>query len=91
MYLSSARIWFCLLGFLVVRTKVAIDAAKEYKEKGKGPCLKELSLVDVPIGRASLLEISSNSSMLAVAIGADIYFFSVPSLLKKVRAFTEIL
>jgi nuclear pore complex protein Nup214 len=73
-----------LLGFLVVRTKAAIDVAKEFKEKGKGPCLKELSLVDVPIGRVSLLEISSNSSMLAVVIGADIHFFSVSSLLKKV-------
>ncbi|XP_078159541.1 nuclear pore complex protein isoform X2 [Carex rostrata] len=70
-------------GFLVVKTKDAIDAAKEFKEKGKGPCLKELSLVDVPIGRVSLLEISSNSSMLGVASGADIHFFSVSLLFKK--------
>ncbi|KAF3322585.1 Nuclear pore complex protein NUP214 [Carex littledalei] len=70
-------------GFLVVKTKDAIDAAKEFKEKGTGPCLKELSLVDVPIGRVSLLEISSNSSMLGVASGADIHFFSVSSLFKK--------
>lgn len=67
-----------------MRTKDAIDVAKDVKEKGKGTCLKEFSLVDVPIGGVSLLEISSDSSKLAAVVSAEIHFFSVSSLLRKV-------
>ncbi|XP_072960427.1 nuclear pore complex protein NUP214 isoform X2 [Typha angustifolia] len=72
-----------LEGFLVARTKDVIGVAKEIKEKGKGPCIKESSVVDVRIGRVSVLALSSDSSTLAAAVGGDIHLFSVRALLNK--------
>lgn len=72
------------LGFLVARTRDVIEKAKAIKEKGKGPCVQDSAVVDVRIGRVSILSLSSDSSTLAATIGGEIHFFSVPSLLSKV-------
>ncbi|XP_020085926.1 nuclear pore complex protein NUP214 isoform X1 [Ananas comosus] len=70
-------------GFLVARTRDVIEKAKAIKEKGKGPCVQDSAVVDVRIGRVSILSLSSDSSTLAATIGGEIHFFSVPSLLSK--------
>ncbi|CAI8611572.1 unnamed protein product [Vicia faba] len=65
-------------GFYVVKTKDLIDSAK-----GIGSSVEELSLVDVPIGRVRILAVSTDNSMLAAAVAADIRFYSVDSFLNK--------
>jgi len=79
----------CGLGFFVAKTKDLIDSAKEFKEKGNGSPVEQLSLVDVPIGRVRSLAISTdNLTLAAVASGSgDISFYSVESFLNKVRYF----
>lgn len=72
-----------LLGFCVARTK---DVVEELKRGGNGSCIQELSVVDVSIGKVSILALSADSSMLAASVGFKLYFFSVASLLNKVRA-----
>jgi len=74
-----------LLGFCVARTRKVIESAKEIKEKGQGSSIKDVSIVDVPLGRVSILALSADSSTLAASIGGDIHFFSVSSLLNKVQ------
>lgn len=73
-----------LLGFCVARTKDIIDSAKEIAEKGSGSSIKELSVVDVPIGQVYILALSADSSTLAACIDGKIHFFSVASFLNKV-------
>ncbi|KAI8526441.1 hypothetical protein RHMOL_Rhmol13G0307600 [Rhododendron molle] len=70
-------------GFCVARTKDIIDSAKEIAEKGSGSSIKELSVVDVPIGQVYILALSADSSTLAACIDGKIHFFSVASLLNK--------
>ncbi|XP_026661439.2 nuclear pore complex protein NUP214 isoform X2 [Phoenix dactylifera] len=70
-------------GFLVAKTQDVIGLAKEIKEKGKGPCVQNSSVVDVRIGRVSILALSGDSSTLAATVGGEIHLFSVPSLLEK--------
>ncbi|KAI8008473.1 Nuclear pore complex protein NUP214 [Camellia lanceoleosa] len=70
-------------GFCVTRTKDVIESAKEIEEKGIGLSIKELSVVDVPIGKVYILALSAGSSTLAASIGGDIHFYSVSSLLNK--------
>ncbi|KAG9458538.1 hypothetical protein H6P81_003046 [Aristolochia fimbriata] len=72
-------------GFCVVKTRDAIDSAKEIKENGKKSCLQEVSVVDVSIGQVSLLALSTDSSTLAACVGGNSLFFSVASLLNKVH------
>lgn len=67
------------LGFLVGRTKDVISASKNSKG-----FIQDLSIVDVPVGDVRILSLSSDDSILAVSVAADIHFFSVDSLLKKV-------
>lgn len=73
-------------GFLVAKTKDVIGLGKQIKEKGKAPCIQNTSVVDVKIGRVSLLALSNDSTVLAAAVGGEIHFFYVPSLINhKVR------
>lgn len=62
-----------------------MDSAEELKNGGTGPCIQELSVVDVSVGKISILALSADSSMLAASVGSDLYFFSVEGLLNKVR------
>ncbi|KAH9620316.1 hypothetical protein KSS87_021713 [Heliosperma pusillum] len=70
-------------GFCVAKTKDVIDAAKEIKVKGSGSTVKELSVVDVDIGRVSILCLSDDSSCVSAVVGNEIHFFAVDSLLNK--------
>lgn len=72
-------------GFCVAKTTDVIAAAKEIKEKGSGPSVQELSVVDVPIGRVSILALSIDCSFISAVVGGEIQCFSVDSLLKKVN------
>ncbi|KAG1371445.1 putative nuclear pore complex protein NUP214 [Cocos nucifera] len=72
-----------LSGFLVAKTQDVIGLAKEIEEKGKGPCVQKSSVVDVQIGRVSILALSGDSSTLAATVGGEIHLFSVSSLLEK--------
>ncbi|KAF5187282.1 Nuclear pore complex protein [Thalictrum thalictroides] len=70
-------------GFYVAKTRDVIEAAKLLKEKGKGYSIEELSVVDVQIGRTSILALSKDSSTLVASVAAHLHFFSVTSLLNK--------
>ncbi|XP_020552303.1 nuclear pore complex protein NUP214 isoform X2 [Sesamum indicum] len=70
-------------GFCVARTKDVMASAEEIKEKQTGPSVQELSLVDVSIGKVSILALSSDDSLLAVTIGNHVHFFAVSALLHK--------
>ncbi|KAL1332925.1 hypothetical protein HN51_061691 [Arachis hypogaea] len=70
-------------GFFVVRTKDVIDSANEFKEKGSGSLVQQLSLVDVSIGRVHCLALSTDNSTLAASVSGDIRFYSVPNFLNK--------
>lgn len=72
-------------GFCVAKTKDVIASAKDIKEKGNGPSIQELSVVDVPIGKVHILAISTDNSILAASIASHVHFFSLKSLLNKVR------
>lgn len=70
----------------MAKTKDVIGLGKLIKEKGKGPCIENSSIVDVKIGKVSLLALSNDSSVLAAVVGSEIQFFYVPSLINnKVR------
>lgn len=60
-------------------------SAAEIKERGSSSSIQELSVVDVPLPNLNILELSTDSSTLAATADANIHFFSVDSLLDKVR------
>ncbi|KAK7247325.1 hypothetical protein RIF29_42206 [Crotalaria pallida] len=70
-------------GFYVARTKDVIDSAKEFKDKGSGSSVQQLSLVDVSIGRVRILALSTDNSLLAASVSGHIRFYSVDSFLNK--------
>ncbi|KAK8697533.1 hypothetical protein V6N13_113676 [Hibiscus sabdariffa] len=71
-------------GFLVAKTKDVIGLAKDIKENGTTSCIEDLSVVNVPIGKVYILALSTtDDTILAVSVAADIHFFSVNSLLTK--------
>nr|XP_016501123.1 PREDICTED: nuclear pore complex protein NUP214-like isoform X2 [Nicotiana tabacum] len=72
-------------GFCVARTKEVMTSAEEIKEKGSGPSIQELSIVDVNIGKVSVLALSGDDSLLAACVGNKIHFFPVSALLYKDR------
>ncbi|PWA41811.1 hypothetical protein CTI12_AA550710 [Artemisia annua] len=74
-----------LNGFCVAKTKDVISTAKALKEGSEGSSIQELSIVDVPLGKVSILALSADSSTLAASAGSNIYFFSVAGLLNKDR------
>lgn len=80
--LSSTQPGFS--GVFVARTKDVMDSAKEYKEKGSGSPIQQLSLVEIPIGKVNTLALSADNSTVAASVSGDIRFFSVDSLLSKV-------
>ncbi|KAK4441074.1 Nuclear pore complex protein [Sesamum alatum] len=70
-------------GFCVARTKDVMASAEEIKEKQTGPSVQELSLVNVSIGKVSILALSADDSLLAVTTGNHVHFFAVSALLHK--------
>ncbi|CAL0329919.1 unnamed protein product [Lupinus luteus] len=70
-------------GFFVVRTKDVIDSAKQFKDKGTGSSVEELSLVDVSIGRVHILALSTDNSLLAASVSGQIQFYLVDSFANK--------
>ncbi|XP_059281673.1 nuclear pore complex protein NUP214 isoform X2 [Lycium ferocissimum] len=70
-------------GFCVARTKEVMASAEEIKEKGSGPSIQEVSIVDVAIGKVSVLALSGDDSLLAACVGNKIHFFPVSTLLYK--------
>ncbi|KAG5631275.1 hypothetical protein H5410_002992 [Solanum commersonii] len=70
-------------GFCVVRSNEVMSSAEKIKEKGSGPSIQELSVVDVTIGKVSVLALSSDDSLLAACVGNTIHFFPVRALLYK--------
>nr|XP_043609467.1 nuclear pore complex protein NUP214 isoform X2 [Erigeron canadensis] len=67
-------------GFCVARIK---DVMEELKKGGTTSCIQALSVVDVSLGKVSLLALSADSSMLAACVGLNLYFFTVGGLLNK--------
>jgi nuclear pore complex protein Nup214 len=67
-------------GFCVARTNDVIEFAKTGKS---GSSIQQLSVVDVSIGKVSILALSSDSSALAAIIDGDIDFFDVTTLLNQ--------
>lgn len=78
-------------GFFVANTKDVIGLAKDIKDQGKGPCVQKSCIVDVQIGRVSILALSGDSSMLAATVGGYIHLFHVQSLLNKVPPFAALI
>ncbi|PHT54940.1 hypothetical protein CQW23_03426 [Capsicum baccatum] len=70
-------------GFCVARTKEVMASAEEIKEKGAGPSIQELSIVDVAIGKVWILALSGDDSLLAACVANKIHFFPVSALLFK--------
>ncbi|KAG9136244.1 hypothetical protein Leryth_003840 [Lithospermum erythrorhizon] len=75
-------------GFCVARIKEVKElAAKlkndDVKDKERQPSIQELSIVDVPAGKVSILALSRDDSMLAATIDHHIHFYAVSSLLHK--------
>lgn len=64
-----------------------MTSAEEIKEKGTGPSIQELSVVDVAIGKVSILALSGDESLLAACVGNKIHFYPVSALLYKVCLF----
>lgn len=79
-------LFFFFSGFYVLRTKDAIEAAKRAKDVGKLGSVEEVSLLDVSIGRVSILLLSADSSFLAVCVAGTVHLFSIASLLNKVSS-----
>ncbi|KAL8121339.1 nuclear pore complex protein NUP214 isoform X1 [Apium graveolens] len=69
-------------GFCVAKTRDVIEASK--KSEGRAS-VQELSVVDVPIGKVSILALSADSLTLVVSVdgSAKLHFFSVSELLNK--------
>lgn len=61
-------------------------SAEDFKEKGSGPSIHELSFINLSIGRVSILALSSLDSWLAASVANQIHFFSMSALLHKVQA-----
>ncbi|GAA0148059.1 hypothetical protein LIER_07604 [Lithospermum erythrorhizon] len=75
-------------GFCVARIKEVKElAAKlkndDVKDKERQPSIQELSIVDVPAGKVSILALSRDDSMLAATVDHHIHFYAVSSLLHK--------
>lgn len=59
-------------------------SAEDIKDKKTAPSIQELSLVDVPIGKISILALSHDDSLLAATVSCHVHFFAVSALLHKV-------
>lgn len=71
------------LGFCVARRWDVIEIIKA--ENRRPSSVQEMSIVDIPIGKVSILSLSADSNMLVALVGAaDLLFFSVRSLISKV-------
>lgn len=58
-------------------------SAEAIKDKQTAPSVEELSLVDVPIGKVSILALSADHSLLAATVSTHLHFFAVSALLHK--------
>ncbi|KAI9121816.1 hypothetical protein K1719_007206 [Acacia pycnantha] len=70
-------------GFFVARTNAVMDSAKEFKEKGSGSPIEQLSIAAVSIGKVHILALSTDNSTVAASVSGDIHFFLVDNLLSK--------
>ncbi|VFQ60005.1 unnamed protein product [Cuscuta campestris] len=70
-------------GFYVARTSEVLASAKELKEKNSRLSVQEICIVDISIGRVSILALSGDESLLAATVGSKIYFFPVSTILHK--------
>ncbi|KAK4270922.1 hypothetical protein QN277_019687 [Acacia crassicarpa] len=70
-------------GFFVARTNAVMDLAKEFKEKGSGSPIEQLSIAAVSIGKVHILALSTDNSTVAASVSGDIHFFLVDNLLSK--------
>lgn len=59
-------------------------SAEAIRDKKPAPSVQELSLVDVPIGKVSILALSADGSLLAATVASHVHFFAVSALLHKV-------
>lgn len=78
-------------GFCAARTIDVMESAKKLKEGNSGPSIVELSIVDVCIGKVDIVSLSTDSSTLVASVGGDVHFYSVDSLLAKVKFANSIL
>lgn len=69
-------------GFYVVRTEEAMKAAEKIKE-GIGPTIEEICMLNIPLGKVSILTLSSGDSTLAASVENELHFFSIGALLHK--------
>ncbi|CAH9051123.1 unnamed protein product [Cuscuta europaea] len=70
-------------GFYVARTHDVLASAQELKEKNGGLSVQDICVVDISIGKVSILALSGDDSLLAVTVGSKIHFFPVSTLLHK--------
>ena len=79
------------LGFYVARTKEVMGLAEEIKDNGNSQSIDELIILNLSIGRVSILALSSGDSLLAASVANQLHFFSISALLHKVKAIAFIL
>ncbi|XP_051142716.1 nuclear pore complex protein NUP214 [Andrographis paniculata] len=70
-------------GFYVTRTKDIMASAEAIKEKEAGKSVQELSLVEISLGKISVLALSADDSVLAACMDNCVHFFAVSALLHK--------
>lgn len=70
-------------GFYVARTKEVMGLAEEIKDNGSSQSIDELSILNLSIGRVSILALSSGDSLLAASVANQLHFFSISALLHK--------
>lgn len=74
------------VGFYVARTTEVMNLAEDIKEKGSGLSIDELCILNLSIGRVSILALSSGDSLLAASVANQLHFFFISALLLKVGA-----
>ncbi|KAL3529808.1 hypothetical protein ACH5RR_009130, partial [Cinchona calisaya] len=71
-------------GFFVARTKQVMDLAVDIKDKGSGlSSIDQLSILNLSIGKVSILALSSGDSLLVASVANQLHFFSISALLHK--------
>lgn len=70
-------------GFYVARTKEVMGLAEDIKDNGSSQSIDELSILNLSIGRVSILALSSGDSLLAASVTNQLHFFSIGALLHK--------
>ncbi|KAI5667149.1 hypothetical protein M9H77_17002 [Catharanthus roseus] len=58
-------------------------AARKIEDEGSVPSLQDICMVDIPIGKVSVLALSTGDSWLAASVENQLHFFSISALLRK--------